>query len=554
MNTEKKTMVKLGPTEVSSNSKTLSPMMKEISSRRAHCDVVFICDGGMLLVHKFFLAAQSRFLKSVLSNTMDLDICELKLPGIDIGHLKKAVKFMYTGQLKITKRQIEQEHIVWHINHILMDLFKVDAKLNLDPSLLRPPPKNDDSDNDDNSKDRKGGGKRNSNSNITQSNEMPNGNIQSHESHSSKDPSFTENTRQNKVHEACKENSAFQIEIGEDLDVDEDRNVPTPDIINLLDSDDEDDDMNTHDRNNLSEASPVENTNKTPEESIFINTDMDIENNDVCDASTVENTNKTPEESIFINTAMDIENNDIGESLLMQSKLLTSGSSTITPVPSRTNETLSTPQLLSKDLLQTAISAIHYDLPGPSHSSAIVSVGVGPTQETLSVSKLDSGVRKHNHIPWTMSGLTRPDTINDIVQAPDGIHVCHLCNAKYEKFKSLKIHMGRVHNEKARIACPEGCGKMLTTQHAIKKHLLSHRPEHEWPYECPLCHKKFQARGDIPKHLMTRLHESDNIPPMGSKEWYDLIYHDDPKYDYESQKLKLAGMKAKGMTSLHPSY
>ena len=101
-------------------------------------------------------------------------------------------------------------------------------------------------------------------------------------------------------------------------------------------------------------------------------------------------------------------------------------------------------------------------------------------------------MRAHHHIPWTVTGLKRPDTVADM-QEQRGVHECRVCGAKFDKFKSLKIHMGRIHNEKAQVACPEGCGKLLTTQHAVKKHLLSHRPEQEWPYECPLCRKKFQA-------------------------------------------------------------
>merc|ERR1719317_839591 len=61
------------------------------------------------------------------------------LPGIKILHLKRAVKFMYTGQLKMTKQEIEKEHMVWHVNHILIDLFRVDAKLNLPAHLLKLP-------------------------------------------------------------------------------------------------------------------------------------------------------------------------------------------------------------------------------------------------------------------------------------------------------------------------------------------------------------------------------------------------------------------------------
>ena len=60
-------IVKIGPQEASdlvSKRKVLSPMMKEISSRRHHCDLAFFCeDGGIVLAHKFYMAAASKFLK-----------------------------------------------------------------------------------------------------------------------------------------------------------------------------------------------------------------------------------------------------------------------------------------------------------------------------------------------------------------------------------------------------------------------------------------------------------------------------------------------------------
>ena len=73
------------------------------------------------------------------------------------------------------------------------------------------------------------------------------------------------------------------------------------------------------------------------------------------------------------------------------------------------------------------------------------------------------------------------------------------------------------HSEKETVLSPEGCRKILTISHAIKKHLRSQWSELKWPYECPICHNKFQARGDIPKYLQTKLHENNNILVRGSK-------------------------------------
>ena len=59
---------------------------------------------------------------------------------------QRAVKFMYTGQLKMTKSEIDNDHLVWHVNHILLQLFRVDAKLNLPLHLLVPPTASGDED------------------------------------------------------------------------------------------------------------------------------------------------------------------------------------------------------------------------------------------------------------------------------------------------------------------------------------------------------------------------------------------------------------------------
>ena len=92
-----------------------------------------------------------------------------------------------------------------------------------------------------------------------------------------------------------------------------------------------------------------------------------------------------------------------------------------------------------------------------------------------------------------MTGLRMNSTLAVVKEEP-AIHECADCGVRYDKYRSLQIHRGRAHNSRARVECPEGCGKLLSTTTAIRKHLLSHRPEHEWPFACPLCGKRFQAR------------------------------------------------------------
>ena len=107
---------------------------------------------------------------------------------------------------------------------------------------------------------------------------------------------------------------------------------------------------------------------------------------------------------------------------------------------------------------------------------------------------------------------------------PEGRHECVTCKAVFSHARSLQVHIGRLHNPKATVPCPENCGKLFTEKHAIKKHLLSHRPEHEWPFVCLFCGKHMQTNFDLAKHLKTKLHVNDSrIPKAGTPEWKALI-------------------------------
>ena len=72
--------------------------------------------------------------------------------------------------------------------------------------------------------------------------------------------------------------------------------------------------------------------------------------------------------------------------------------------------------------------------------------------------------------------------------------------------------------------CPEKCGKFFGTKHPIKKHLLSHRPQNEWPVVCLFCGKHFQCLNDLPKHLKTQQHINDSgIPKIGTLAWDEML-------------------------------
>lgn len=129
--------------------------------------------------------------------------------------------------------------------------------------------------------------------------------------------------------------------------------------------------------------------------------------------------------------------------------------------------------------------------------------------------------RRYNYNPITITGQMKDSTAANFAQ-PDGRWPCDQCPNVYSKQASLISHKSRIHNPKLKVKCPE-CPKLLSHKAAVAKHLLSHRPEEQWPYQCH-CGKYFQAKGDIPKHWKTSKHLNDpKIPPDGSPEWRALL-------------------------------
>jgi len=602
------------------------------------------------------------------------------------------VKFMYTGQLKMTKHEIEKEHMVWHVNHILIDLFRVDAKLNLPAHLLQPPPKKPEPDPPPSSGRGRGERQSRSQNGNSGSSTPSQGDVGS----GSPKVSDIDNTRQNTVipvDEPEKEEGIIASEINErdkrsfnsnevneteiesknahkvliepkgvdnkstglernigessevemnsnererhrtgdsDIQEVEQERVATPDIIDLLESDPEDE----------SSKEPEGNLNEDPMYPTFSNDNIiekpGTSSNDnvpipmapkLIQRTFPENQDEVPKPSRAVarkhtasfapkNIALGPQESEQREEVsasqsdtqeivvspeipkkravarkhtgprgevrkrkhddiftLAMKEAEIEVPSTDLPFARKSNPEISPMTSFRPPIdvmatfqgLQPLAPSLLTDfqgprLPPPTYISPNYLVPqLGPTQTIYrgkltnlqSVSKYTPtrGVRKHNHIPWTMTGLKRAETFA-VIKEEKTIHTCDICGAKYEKYRSLEIHKRRTHNENSKVECPEGCGKLLSNTHAIRKHLLSHRPEEEWPHECPLCHKKFQARGDIPKHLKTRLHVNDNIPIMGTKEWFDLIYHDDPNYNYGAMKVKLEKQEARERSKL----
>ena len=132
-----------------------------------------------------------------------------------------------------------------------------------------------------------------------------------------------------------------------------------------------------------------------------------------------------------------------------------------------------------------------------------------PQKTKSSNMKLTKEWWTHNNLPWSKIGKENVKPIMKIKEEPT-LYECSECGKKYNRSKSLDTHIGREHNSKALFECPEKCGKMLTSRNAIKKHILSHLPQDMWPYQCPKCPKRFQAKADIPKHLNSQIHKNDS--------------------------------------------
>ena len=90
--------------------------------------------------------------------------------------------------------------------------------------------------------------------------------------------------------------------------------------------------------------------------------------------------------------------------------------------------------------------------------------------------------------------------------------------------KSIDELMSEVVESSGKFFCPENCGKSFPVKHYLRKHLLSHRPKHEWPYVCLFCGQHSQARADLPKHFKSSKHINDSrIPRQGTPAWDDLM-------------------------------
>ncbi|CAL1539080.1 unnamed protein product [Lymnaea stagnalis] len=85
---------------------------------------------------------------------------------------------------------------------------------------------------------------------------------------------------------------------------------------------------------------------------------------------------------------------------------------------------------------------------------------------------------------------------------------CHLCNAKYKKHDSLKIHMMSLHENRHKYNC-ELCNYAGNRAADFREHMLTHSDRK--PHQCPECSFSFIRPTQLKKHMA--IHMKDQIKP-----------------------------------------
>jgi len=576
--------VKIGPVPTE---RGWTPNMKEIFTRKHHLDVVFICSNGSLSAHRCILAAESMFLKRIMLSLDLQEKVEILMPDVKLEHLKKAIKFMYTGKMTVTKKELYTDYTVWHVRKILAELIKIDNRQSLFNINVPPPPEDhiDDSPPDPPppSGERPGSGDPNRDPDGSNSQSTSD---QTRENESNNYTPEGGEFRQNKVTTVNEVIDEPVLPVQDISDTKRSRNlsessdveflptprVPTPDIIDIIESDCEEIEPTApvaereceDKRNNVTSwpdrfGSEVVNENaeddSVSDTGILIpkaprlipkssDTDLEIQSqgDDVCQPI-----NETENEKTSSETGIDRPIKHVRKKKKKRG---------------RPKKKFDDPQILKARIKKEApVAAVRpFNAFPPESSTSDMDFKLEPgkivyrgkiinAEEKPKPTAPVKGVRTYNHNRWTLTGLKRLESLV-AVKEEKALHECDQCDAVFEKYRSLQVHKDRVHNKNLTAKCPE-CGKMLSSNAAIKKHMLSHRPEEEWPHECPLCHKKFQARADIPKHLKTKMHENDDIPDIGTKEWFDLLYPEKAGHSSADMLVKVERQKEKEREKLN---
>jgi len=554
---------------------------KDLQFKRYHKDLLIVCDDGTLMANRVVFAAESKYLKSLLKEQPEMEIAEIIFPGIRVKYFERVLKFMYSGKLTVTNEEIHKNYLVWHVKEIIEKILYLDANFDLGFLNLQAPP-DDWEDPDPPGSGRSGAGSdesdvrgmggpssthkgdKNASNGEGGSTTFYNdtGGFRQHsdarqESEVNKEPI----DRQNEDTEIREDDDNLDIleeeedeipdaaenrEEGDEndrlsscsdiMEVDAPR-APTPDIVDLLDSDDDDEATN-----NTENVSVVLNNAEDDTEQIVSHSMLHQRNDDQINL----NTNMEPNLSSTSKEENDLGNGVKKIALPSVARKRSGAGKRIVAKPASNMLSLAegeikkeTPVAEVFPYMRDGQAAVTRPTIFP--GMVVVRGKIVPEHEVKESKPKPTayieGVRKYNPNSITITGLRRVESLI-AVKEEKGVHACDHCTARYENYKSLEVHIQRSHKEK-KAECPE-CGKKLSHHGAIKKHLLTHRPESEWPYECPICHKRFQARADIPKHLLSNVHKNDAIPKHGSEEWYRLLYPEKHREDLAELQVKVS--------------
>ena len=134
-----------------------------------------------------------------------------------------------------------------------------------------------------------------------------------------------------------------------------------------------------------------------------------------------------------------------------------------------------------------------------------------------------------------------------VKMVPIPMYNCEICGHVYSKLGILQTHWKQAHNPNAKFKCPE-CPKALSSRQSVKKHMLSHRPESDWPVSCELCDRRFTGVQELQKHFTTPKHKDDEKVQAGSDSLKDILSRCEtkplPEIDNETiQRVKTISKK-----------
>merc|ERR1712223_2311517 len=134
-----------------------------------------------------------------------------------------------------------------------------------------------------------------------------------------------------------------------------------------------------------------------------------------------------------------------------------------------------------------------------------------------------------------------------VKMVPIPMYNCEICGHVYIKLSILQTHWKQAHNPNAKFKCPE-CPKALSSRQSVKKHMLSHRPESDWPVSYELCDRRFTGVQELQKHFTTPKHKEDEKVQAGSDSLKDILSRCEtkplPEIDNETiQRVKTISKK-----------